>query len=263
MTLEDNKIISSKKRGAPIGNQRGLKHGMWGTSEYKIWDSMIQRCRCSKKPGYKNYGGRGINVCIRWKNFSDFYADMGNRPSPKHTLDRIDNNGNYCPENCKWSTYAEQSRNKRNNRIVEYKGQEYCFIDLANKFGLNFDTLSGRLKLGWSLEKALHEPTQKLITYKGETKSIVNWAKDHNMAHHVLYNRVFVYNWPVEKALTIPVKQHKLLITYKGETKALKDWSKQYKISIHTLGRRLRDNWSVEKTLTTPVRQLKSHKKAA
>jgi len=133
------------------------KHGGQGTPEYCSWDCMIQRCTNPNNISYKNYGGRGIVVCDRWRDFRNFYADMGNRPEGT-TLERIDNNKNYEPDNCKWATQYEQGRNKRNNRIVEYNGKKYCLTDLANKFGLKFDTLSSRLNLGWPIEKALHEP---------------------------------------------------------------------------------------------------------
>jgi len=152
--------------GAPKGNKHGLKHGMWGTSEYKTWDSMISRCRRPKSISFPNYGGRGIKVCDRWSGFENFYADMGPKTSSKHTLDRIDNNGDYTPENCRGATRAERARNTRRNRIIEYQGKKYCFSDLAAKFGIHNDTLSIRLKLGWPLEKALKQPIDQDIYNK-------------------------------------------------------------------------------------------------
>lgn len=81
--------------------------------EYKTWHMMVQRCTNPNNDGYGDYGGRGIKVCDRWLNFEDFYADMGDRPSLKYSLDRIDNNGNYEPSNCRWATQTDQSRNQR------------------------------------------------------------------------------------------------------------------------------------------------------
>ena len=94
-----------------------LKHGKSRTTEHVIWGNMIQRCTNPKTINYKDYGGRGIIVCQRWRDsFENFLSDMGKRPSFDYTLDRIDNNGNYEPGNCKWSTQSEQNKNQRRNK---------------------------------------------------------------------------------------------------------------------------------------------------
>jgi hypothetical protein len=88
-------------------------HGRSKTTEWHIWCAMRQRCDNPRNPSYSAYGGRGITVCDSWRTFANFFADMGERPSLKHTLDRINNNGNYEPTNCRWATYAEQNSNQR------------------------------------------------------------------------------------------------------------------------------------------------------
>jgi hypothetical protein len=105
------------------------------TPEYITWGSMISRCTNPRKKDYPNYLGRGIEVCERWHSFENFLADMGYKPSPEHTLDRIDNNGNYEPSNCRWATRKEQNRNSRWNRYLIFDGISKCIAEWAEILG--------------------------------------------------------------------------------------------------------------------------------
>jgi hypothetical protein len=133
-------------------------HGGWGTKEWNSWHSMIERCHNPDAMGYENYGGRGVRVYRRWlgrMGFPHFLTDVGRAPSPIHTLDRIRTNGNYGPGNVRWATPKEQSRNKRNNRIIVAFGRRQCLAAWAEETGLSATTISLRLLKGQSAKQAL------------------------------------------------------------------------------------------------------------
>lgn len=126
------------------------------------WRNMLNRCYNTKFHDYSNYGGRGISVCDRWRHsFSNFLSDMGERPEGC-SLDRIDNNGNYSPENCRWETRKNQNRNKRTNFILTFRGESACFMDWCERLGVHHNTLHNRLKrAGMSVEEAFTKPIAK------------------------------------------------------------------------------------------------------
>lgn len=125
--------------------------------EYTTWCTMWSRCSRPTANGFKHYGGKGVTVCDRWRTFDSFLADMGPRPSAKHTLDRIDSTGNYCPENCRWATWSTQTRNKSNNHYVTFNGRTLIVADWARELGISPQSLQKRLKK-WSRERALSLP---------------------------------------------------------------------------------------------------------
>jgi hypothetical protein len=140
------------------------KHLMAGTSIYKTWCGFRKRCNDPGDKNYGNYGGRGITVCDRWNNsFENFYADMGSRP-PGMTLDRRDNDGPYSPENCRWATKLEQTRNRRVTNFVTHQGITLPLPEWCERAGVDYETTHNRLfKHGWSLEKALSAPVRRVI----------------------------------------------------------------------------------------------------
>jgi hypothetical protein len=137
------------------------------TKEYGSWQGMKSRCNNPNDPEYKNYGGRGILVCDRWSNsFETFLSDMGERPENK-TLDRIDPNGNYTPENCKWSSPKEQLRNTRFNKLINFRGRLITIPELSELCGIKIGTLRQRIfKYNWTVEKAATTPTINKISWK-------------------------------------------------------------------------------------------------
>jgi hypothetical protein len=137
-------------------------HGMSQTKLFARWQAMRKRCYYKNLLQYPDYGGRGIKVCDRWQSFENFYADMGDPPSDKHSIDRIDNNGDYCPENCRWATRSEQNNNARRNHILEYNGESMTIAQWEQRLGFKQGVLRNRINaLGWNIERALTTPVKK------------------------------------------------------------------------------------------------------
>lgn len=161
-------IVSKRSEGInkqciKCGNKAHSKHNMEKTVEYQAWRSMKKRCYQLSGQMYKNYGGRGIVVCDRWRDsFVNFFQDMGYRPSNNHSLDRIDVNGNYEPSNCKWSDKIEQANNRRNSKFITYQGITRTIWDWNRHLKLNIapETLSERIK-AWGVERAFTTPKMK------------------------------------------------------------------------------------------------------
>lgn len=129
--------------------------------EYGIYRSIISRCLNPNVKRYNNYGGRGINICQRWLDgFENFIADMGERPSVYHSIERIDNNGGYSPENCKWATMDEQAKNRSNNYFIEFGGERMILQDWSKRIGINHSNLKKRIER-WGVEEALTRPVKK------------------------------------------------------------------------------------------------------
>jgi len=128
-------------------------------SEYNTWFGMKSRCYNKNAHNYKYYGGKGVKVCGWWINsFENFLNDMGKRPSPKHSIDRKDNDGNYEPDNCRWATRYQQSNNQSHTRFFKYKGKKHTVSNIAGITGLNRLTVNSRLSRGWSIQKILNTP---------------------------------------------------------------------------------------------------------
>ena len=140
-------------------NCASFKHGANKnkTPEYGSWCAMKNRCNNPKHKAYARYGGRGITCDITWEDFNTFLKDMGKKPDPKMELERIDNNKNYCKENCRWATHKEQTRNrggKRATRLYNFDGKTMCIADWAKEVGISPQSMQKRLNNNWPLEKA-------------------------------------------------------------------------------------------------------------
>ena len=137
-------------------------HGLAKTPEHVVWCSMNERCTNTNHNRYHRYGGRGITVCDRWRNsFEAFLEDMGPKPSPRHTIERIDNDGHYEPGNVRWATKKEQARNRRTTRLLEIRGHSRSVAEWSEMHGVPHATILERLKRGWDAEQAVTTPVLK------------------------------------------------------------------------------------------------------
>lgn len=150
--------------------ERSTTHGGTGTTEYNIWRAMRARCERPEHERYADYGGRGITVCERWQDFAAFLSDMGQRP-PGRSLDRKDVNGDYEPNNCRWATYTQQTRNKRSNRMIEHDGQTHCVAEWAEMTGIGESTIAWRLSRGWPAERALTQAVRGAFSVRVSTQA--------------------------------------------------------------------------------------------
>lgn len=138
------------------------KHGETGNRLYVCWQHMKNRCNNPSKKYYCNYGGRGISVCPEWEDYQTFRNwALSNGYNDDLTIDRIDVDGNYCPENCRWTTMVEQQNNRRNNHFVDYNGETRTLAEWSRIIGINYDVLQMRInKLNWPIEKAFNTPVR-------------------------------------------------------------------------------------------------------
>lgn len=152
-----------------------IKHGHNTTTKitktYTSWSHMKDRCVNPNHKHYHHYGGRGITVCEKWLKFQNFLEDMGESPGPGYSIERINNNEGYYPENCKWATSREQHRNMRSNILIQFNGKTQCLIEWSEETGIPYTTLFSRInRLGWSIKKALITPVGKYKRKKQNDK---------------------------------------------------------------------------------------------
>lgn len=158
---------------------------------YHVWASMLDRCRNPNNIQYADYGGRGIRVCEQWKAYRNFAADMGPRPDGM-TLDRINNDGNYEPGNCRWATRKEQQRNQRRAVYVMIEGQRYRAIELADRSGLKSDTIIARAKRGLSYDEVMSPERRHDLSgfaLGGKVSGAKRRAKTHCSNGHLMDER--------------------------------------------------------------------------
>lgn len=197
-------------------------HGFVGTKFYRIWNGIKRRTLDNNSIVYKNYGGRGIKVCDRWLKFKNFRDDMYEsylvhvqKFGEKDTsIDRIDNNGDYCKENCRWATWKEQSINKRNNHLIVYKNKTLTLSQWSKIYNMKFNTLLNRINRGWPIQQVFTSPptgsiqtSNHLVTYNNLTLPLKQWSRKLNIGYKSLFYRISVSKWSIEKAFTTPIRK--------------------------------------------------------
>lgn len=176
--------------------------------EVGIWRGMIRRCEDPLYKEYGNYGGRGIKVCQRWRHsFSSFYEDIGQRPDPKYTIDRVNNDGDYEPGNVRWATQKQQQTNKRTNHLIAYRGETLPVSVWAERCRISTEAVISRLKHGWPVKEALEKPIARgnWVTYGGEKMTIADLAKKYNKKRQTIEGRLRL-GWTIEAIIEKPVR---------------------------------------------------------
>ena len=195
------------------GTKYGTPRGESKTRLYKLWCGMIDRCENPKASSFDNYGKRGISVCDEWHNFGVFREwAMTNGYADGFTIDRVDNDDGYSPENCRWATWKEQANNRRSNRKIEYNGETKNISEWAEFFGIDLKRFNSAIQRGRSIEQILSwenrgKPYRIELTHNGETHTLLEWSKIIGISKHTLDMRLRKYGWSVDRALTTPVKR--------------------------------------------------------
>lgn len=161
VSLKNGRSSSCGCYNREVSSDTHRRHGMTNSPEYIAWQSMRQRALNLNNPRHRDYSDRGIGICSKWESFEAFFEDVGPRPSARHSIDRIDNDKGYSPENCRWALPHQQMVNRRCTRFIEYKGEIFPLATLANQFSVPKNTLRARIvELGWPVERALKAPVR-------------------------------------------------------------------------------------------------------
>lgn len=137
-------------------------HGLRSHKLYGTWCGMRHRCHCPEDPRYSDYGGRGIIVCPAWEDFGLFVADMGSTYKPGFSIDRIDNNGPYCPFNCRWANQIQQTNNARSNHRLTYYNETHTIAEWSRLLSVPYYVITNRLRMGWTIDRTLNQPVRIL-----------------------------------------------------------------------------------------------------
>lgn len=237
--------------------QERLTHGSWA--------AMRKRCGPSAGANAKNYRDKGITVCEQWAaSFEAFVKDVGMRPTISHSIDRINNAGNYEPGNVRWATKREQAQNRSTANEISYRGETLCVTEWARRLGTRDTTIARRLESGWSVSETLETlPGAHLliINFNGETRSAEEWSKHLGLSPGVVSNRLRS-GWSITDALTfskersaVGLRPQKMRIHFRGEQRWLPDLAIEFSMSLRQIRKRLGRGWDIERALSQEPQQ--------
>lgn len=266
-TIKDvniSNLLSGRSKGCGC-TPSNVRHNLCNHTLYKTYNKMKERCHNSNATGYKNYGGRGIIICKEWldgfQNFYDWATTIG-KWKQGLTIERVDVNGNYCPENCTFIPKNEQARNRRYVHRISAFGEIKTLMDWCKDARANakYQTIYDRIFIhNWDSERAITAENANFVYIEafGERKSILEWSKDSrcNTTHGALMTRIRKGNDP-ETAITQENQNYKKIQAF-GEYKTRQEWCVDNRCVVHypTLVDRINAGWNIEKAMTTPPRQ--------
>jgi len=230
------------------------RHGKRYSRVYRAWLHMKNRCLNPRNNSFAYYGGRGITICDKWRDsFVAFYEDMGDPPA-KHSLDRIDNNGNYSPNNCRWASKRQQANNTRANHCITFNGITKTLMQWQRVTGISRFVIADRIYRGWPIKKALTEPVahspQRRITFNGKTQNLSAWARETGLSVAVLHGRL-KRGWSVKDALTTHPGGRYNYITFDGKTQTVSAWSRETGLGRATIRNRVKRGLPLEQVLAS------------
>lgn len=234
-------------------------HSGTGTRLYRIWQVMKGRCFRKTHPSYKYYGQRGITVCEEWKDNFPAFRDwaLANGYQDNLMIDRIDNNGSYTPDNCRWATFKTQANNTRHNHYLTFQGHTQTIAQWAAELDIPTDLISNRInRLGWPVEKALSTPVQEqevYLEYKGESIKQTDLIQQKGLDREALRSRLRS-GWSVEDAVDIPVKHHaRTPVVYRGvEYRTLAELCRRLNLPYSLVANRLKVGATLEDAIEIP-----------
>ena len=215
-----------------------------------IYNGMRLRCYNENNVNYKYYGGKGVTICDEWllsfENFFDWAINNGYNENL--TIDRIDSEKEYSPDNCKWSTKKEQAYNRSMSVELTLNGRTMYMTEWAEELGIDKKTLSWRYRNGWSDEEILSNKKDIILTYNGESKNLLEWSKKTGIKKSTLWDR---YNrgWEVKDILTKNTRDREIRLTYNNEQKTISEWAQILNVPKSRLNNRYSRGWTDEEII--------------